>query len=221
MLLLCYDSSLPADVGWQIGSIGAFRCAGLLRLARLLRIFRAFQELYVVLTSLLAALRGILAVLVVWVLTCFGFAVMATQLLGHRASYKDALLGEEMQMRWGTMLRSMYSLFLLAFSLDGDMLDRASKAEANIWLLLVPFMVLTHLLVLNAAAGVVVCQILEAQNSLGANQEAQHEALAASIQSAIYAVVREQSSLPPKEDGSLVESSEPHDPWLTSMTISL
>jgi len=96
-----------------------FRIVRLVRLVRLVKLVRLMTDLYVILTALWHALQTLSFLLGITVFGLMIYSVLAVHLIGRNAPLKNVDLdGDTVQDRFGTVLRSMYTLFQL-MTLDG------------------------------------------------------------------------------------------------------
>merc|ERR1719301_417462 len=96
-------------------SVSVLRVIRMLRLVRLIRLFRVFKELWLVVSGLMESMRTLGWVSILLVLFVYVCGIFTTMQIGHNADiygdYKLLSGGWDAQEFFGTVSRSMYSLF--------------------------------------------------------------------------------------------------------------
>lgn len=93
------------------------RLTRLMRVLRLVRVLRSIPPLYTLLVGVIDAFRAMQWVIVLTLLTLYGGAIVFTNLIGKGMIYPDHEAPGEALERFGTMARSLFSLFEL---MNGD-----------------------------------------------------------------------------------------------------
>jgi len=140
-----------ANVGW----VSVLRLLRLLRLTRMARLMRAVPELVTLIKGMLAAVRSVGSTLVLLVIFMYIFAIIFTQYFQDNPAYMT---------RFGTMMNSMFTLFLA-----GTLLDDCTEvfkpliADGHLGMLVVVllYIVLSSFTVFNMLVGVL-CEVVSA-----------------------------------------------------------
>jgi len=141
--------------GAGLGDASILRMARLLRLsrmARMARLFRAMPELLILIKGIVAAMRSVLITLFLLFILMYVFGIAFTQLMAGKP---------EVELLFGTVVRSMHTLLLNGTLLDG--VGDVVKALGNeSWIFVVVFYIfvlLSALTVMNMLIGVL-CEIV-------------------------------------------------------------
>lgn len=167
---------------WILSAIGdsvklqmltAFRLVRLTRLARTVKMFRAFHGLLVMVMAFSRAVGSML-----WIGVLLGMGLLltgtvSTIIIGRNETFQDVIIsGESVQARFGTVPRSMYSLFEL-MTLEG--LDRTARPlvmkQPAMFIPIVLFIGTFTFGLLNMAVAVVVGKTLEETRNLQATND--------------------------------------------------
>jgi len=126
------------DTSGALSLASVMRILRLMRLVRLLKLIRIYTELYVVLMSLGETLQSMCHLLLVMFSGIFVYSIFMVQFIGRNTALKHVrIMGTDtVDDRFGSIFRSMYSLFEL-MTLEGwDMVFRPILAEEP-WLFLI------------------------------------------------------------------------------------
>lgn len=142
-----------ANVGW----VSVLRLLRLLRLTRMARLMRAVPELVTLIKGMLAAVRSVGSTLVLLVIFMYIFAIIFTQ---YFQDHPDP----EYINRFGTMMNSMFTLFLA-----GTLLDDCTEVfkplitdgYLHMLVLVLLYIVLSSFTVFNMLVGVL-CEVVSA-----------------------------------------------------------
>lgn len=132
----------------------------LLRLVRLIRVFRYFRELMLLVQGLWGAIRALVWAVALLFMILYVIAVGCTRLIGHHNT-----ISEENQASvndwFGSLPRSLFTLFQIV-TLEGwaDIVRALLEDFSQIWILFVPFIVLTNYTLLNLVTAIVVENVL-------------------------------------------------------------
>lgn len=137
------------------GPLAVLRAFRVLRVLRLVSVVPAMRR---VVQALLASIPGVGAVLALLVLVFYVFAVICTKLYGTHPN-------ADMQEWFGTVGRSMYSLFQIMTleSWSHGIVRPTMKIFPNAWLVFVPFILLSSFAILNLFIAVIVNAMQEEQ----------------------------------------------------------
>ncbi|MBD8893145.1 ion transporter [Roseibium litorale] len=131
---------------------GPFSVLRALRILRVLRLISILPSLRRVIGGLIAALPGMGSIVVLLALVFYVFAVMATK-----------LYGEAFPEWFGTIARSVYTLFqvMTLESWSMGIVRPVMEVYPNAWLFFVPFILCTSFTVLNLFIGIIVSAMQE------------------------------------------------------------
>jgi voltage-gated sodium channel len=145
----------------------AFTVLRALRALRILRLITAVPTLQRVVTGLVASLPGMASIVVLIALIYYVCAVMATN-----------LYGEEFPLLFGTLGRSLFTLFTI-MTLEGwvdGVVRPIMEKHPYAWLFFIPFIVGTTFTVLNLFIGVIVSAMQrEHEKAVAAELEAERD----------------------------------------------
>ncbi|HXG77974.1 MAG TPA: ion transporter [Methyloceanibacter sp.] len=138
-----------------------------LRVLRLLRLITAVPSLQRVVGGLIGALPGMGSILLLIGLVFYVSAVMAVN-----------LYGQEFPEQFGTLGRSLYTLFTI-MTLEGwtnDVVNPIMAKHPYAWLFFIPFIVITTFWVLNLFIGIIVNAMQEEhEKEMAAQRETERE----------------------------------------------
>jgi len=111
-------SLMQEDVG-SLHVLSIFRIVRLVRLVRLVKLVRLLHGFYVILAAFWHAMQTMSFLLAIMLFGLLIYSIFATNLIGRNESLKDVRInGDTIDDRFGTVYRSMYSLFEL-MTLEG------------------------------------------------------------------------------------------------------
>lgn len=121
-----------------------------LRVFRLFRLFSLVPQMRSVISALLQAIPGMASIIAILVLMLYIAAVLAAQTFGQHPD-------EAMQVYFGSISRSMYTMFQL-MTLEGwrDVADETMEFFPWAWVFFIPFIVITTFAILNLFIGIIV-----------------------------------------------------------------
>lgn len=144
-------------------SLSILRMLRLVRVVRLLRLFKMFEDLHIIISSFAASLKSIFWVAILVFLGMFICSILTTQLIGQNSYFADVKIeGDDITTRFGTVPKSMFSLFELLLLEGWNAVGRPliQRSPFMILFFLVFIMVFTFGL-LNMIVGMVVEQTIE------------------------------------------------------------
>lgn len=162
----------------EIDVLIVFRVVRLLRLARLIRLLRFFKELWLLASGVLSSVRTLTWTLVLMVLTIYVFAIILTRIIGHEygCEYARTVVSagcsadedrKSMDTWWGTVPRSMFTLFQL-ITTEGlaDITRTSMKFSSMASIFFIVFMFMTSVALMNVMIAVIVENTLESAMTL-------------------------------------------------------
>jgi len=159
--------SIVSAASSSFGILSILRVVRLFRLIRLLRIFRIFEDLYIIVVAFVAAIRSMFWIGLLILIGLFINAIFVTQMIGQNPIFKDITVGgDSIYVRFGTTIRSMYSLFEL-LTLEGwnDLGRSITSVEPWFVIFFILFILIFTLGLLNMIVGMVVDLTLEHTNN--------------------------------------------------------
>jgi len=168
------------------GKLTILRILRLFRLLRILRLFHMFKELVILMEVMVDSLRTLAWLLVLVGLVLYVTAIVCVELLGSDSSYpsysvessdlQSLTVGFNNFQYFGTIIRSMYSLFSLITLSEWSTITRPVAERQPIFLLvLVGFTMLTAYGVMNVLVGVMVEHALKANADFSALRASEHK----------------------------------------------
>eukprot|EP00746_Dinoflagellata_sp_MGD_P018709 gnl/MRDRNA2_/MRDRNA2_143380_c0_seq1.p1 gnl/MRDRNA2_/MRDRNA2_143380_c0~~gnl/MRDRNA2_/MRDRNA2_143380_c0_seq1.p1 ORF type:complete len:476 (+),score=102.16 gnl/MRDRNA2_/MRDRNA2_143380_c0_seq1:112-1539(+) len=166
--------------GSALGQLSVLRVIRILRVARMVRLLKVFKELFVILKGIIDSMRTIFWVCLLLVLTMYVCSILCVDVMGR----KDAPYGgwdddpDEVEAssgadKWnnylffGTITRSMYTLFNIAMGEESTIIMRAAYERQFFMLFFfVFFIVFMSFGVLNVIIGVIVDSTNEAAKAM-------------------------------------------------------
>eukprot|EP00747_Dinoflagellata_sp_TGD_P033991 gnl/TRDRNA2_/TRDRNA2_136975_c1_seq2.p1 gnl/TRDRNA2_/TRDRNA2_136975_c1~~gnl/TRDRNA2_/TRDRNA2_136975_c1_seq2.p1 ORF type:complete len:871 (-),score=146.59 gnl/TRDRNA2_/TRDRNA2_136975_c1_seq2:49-2424(-) len=143
--------------GVDLRTMSVLRILRLLRLVRVVRLFRLFQELWMLLQSFARAVKGLIWAMMLLCLASYTCAILMTILLGKRGMSLEDPNYEQVEIRWATVPKSMFTLFIVMTGEGWNEITRdAMQIESWLWVFFVPFVIFTHIMVLNLIVGIIV-----------------------------------------------------------------
>jgi len=148
-----------------IGSSGPLAQLSILRLLRLLRItrmakiMRAVPEMMVIIKGMVAATRTVVCTGALLLLVLYTFSILFTDAYHEPLGMIDGEETTDAMAMFGTMGKSMFSLFIMGTVLDDvTAASNAIRASSNYWMLtaFVIFILISSFMMLNMLIGVLV-----------------------------------------------------------------
>lgn len=153
--LACVDSLV---LHWitkdeDVGAFSAIRIMRLARLARVVRLFKAFKELWLFVAGILSAVKTLCFATPIAFLLLYMFGTATTRIFGHTYGPED----DDMEMYFGSILRSMFTLFQCMTTEGWPDIARSAMAHAP-WssIFFVFFMTVSTFALTNVLVGVIV-----------------------------------------------------------------
>jgi len=181
------------------------RIARLLRLVRMVKLVRALQGLYMLVTAFWHAMKSMCFIVAMMVFGVLLYSIVATNLIGRNSAFDDVRIYDDtVYERFGTVYRSMYSLFEL-MTLEGwDQVARPLVEEQPMTVIFIAsFIFIFTFGMLNMVVAMVVEKTLEQTRQVGAFQEKQERIQMAQDLMQIITVFRDSDA-----DGSGTLSSQ-------------
>jgi len=138
--------------------LSIFRIVRLVRLVRLVKLVRLLHGLYVILVAFWHAMQTMSFLLAIMLFGLLIFSIGATNLIGRNDALKDVLInGDPIDLRFGTVYRSMYSLFEL-MTLEGwEAVARPIvEAQPALFIFIVSFIMIFTFGMLNMIVALVI-----------------------------------------------------------------
>jgi len=151
------------------------RIARLLRLLRMVKLVRALQGLYTLVTAFWHALKSMCFICAMMIFGVLMYSIVATNLIGRNSAFDNVRIYDDtVYDRFGTVYRSMYSLFEL-MTLEGwDQVARPLVEEQPAVVIFVASFIMVFTFgMLNMVVAMVVEKTLEQTRKMGAYQERQ------------------------------------------------
>jgi len=151
-----------------------FRVVRLLRLMRMVKLVRALQGLYVVMLGFYEVMKSMCCICTVMLFGVLLYSIIATMLIGRNPAFDHVrIYGDTVYDRFGTVYRSMYSLFEL-MTLEGwDHVARPLVEEQPATIIFVgSFLVVFTFGMLNMLVALVVEKTLEQSRQVTQIEEA-------------------------------------------------
>lgn len=152
----------------QMKSVSVLRVVRMLRLVRLIRLFKVFKELWLVVSGLMESMRTLGWVSILLVLFVYVCGIFTTMQIGHNddvyGDYKLLSGGWDAQEFFGTVSRSMYSLFqvITLESWSSGIARHVITNQPELMMFFLIFLMFTHYGLLNIVVGVIVEMTLAA-----------------------------------------------------------
>lgn len=106
-------------VGYQFSVMRLLRILRLLRVLRVVRLFRMFGQLLLMIKALGKAFQVVLLLSILVAIMIYALGIVCTQLIGHKSS-KWGDKAEDIEAWFGTIMRSMATLFFVMFGSGWD-----------------------------------------------------------------------------------------------------
>jgi voltage-gated sodium channel len=163
------SSGEETEMGEQLHSVMSLvRLTRLMRVLRLIRVLRSVPPLYTLLVGVIDAFGAMKWVIVLTILTLYGGAIIFTNLVGKGMIYQDHKATPEALEVFGTMSRSMFSLFELMNG-DTEVIEPITSLVAGKFLFAC-FMVISNWAVLAILTAVVSENMIAASNRFEAEE---------------------------------------------------
>jgi len=152
----------------SLKSFSVLRVIRMLRLARLIRLLKVFKELWLVVSGLIESMKTLGWVSVLLVLFVYVCGIFLTMQVGHNPEryeeYKKLSGGWDHEEYFGTVARSMYSLFqiLTLDSWSSGIARHVMTNQPEMMFFFLVFLLFTHYGLLNLVVGVIVENTLSA-----------------------------------------------------------
>lgn len=146
--------------------LSVLRLLRVLRLIRMVRLMKAFRELWLVVSSMIEASRAIFWVCILLFSALYCFGILTTILIGqappHTFDYTWSSSPWDEKDYWGTVPKSMYSLFqIVTIDSWNSVLGRpVVNADPGFFFLFFLFLMLTKFALMNIIVGVL-CEITQ------------------------------------------------------------
>jgi len=158
----------------------------ILRVARMLRMLRAFKELWMIVRGILMSFKTMFWISILLMFVLYAFSILCVSVIGHPpdiyASYDRDHLEDwpaeadfNNYQYFGTMFRSMYTLFNIVILTEWPEIGRAvMEKQPHMIPFFIAFIVFTTFGIMNVIIGVIVDSTTEAAKSV--DKEADSEA---------------------------------------------
>lgn len=156
--------SATGAAGQEIRAITVLRVLRLLRLCRVLRLLRIFKELWLLTNGVLQSFRTLFWASILMLLMIYCGAVFMTQIVittfgnGDSAPDIEADVLDDINLRWGNVGRSVFSLFQI-MTLEGwseEFCRPLMGASPHIWIFFVGFLMCSTFALLNIVTSIIV-----------------------------------------------------------------
>eukprot|EP00931_Biecheleriopsis_adriatica_P110009 TRINITY_DN84296_c0_g1_i1.p1 TRINITY_DN84296_c0_g1~~TRINITY_DN84296_c0_g1_i1.p1 ORF type:complete len:371 (-),score=63.41 TRINITY_DN84296_c0_g1_i1:64-1176(-) len=141
-------------------SVTIARVVRALRVVRVVRSLRLFHDLWLLATGLAEAVIGLIWVFVLIFVVIYSFGIVMTYIVGRGCETGDYAKFEDCEKHFGTLYRSMLTLFSL-MTMEMEDLREVGKVSSLVLFLLLFFMMLTSFGLVNIITGVIVEKVLK------------------------------------------------------------
>eukprot|EP00746_Dinoflagellata_sp_MGD_P097890 gnl/MRDRNA2_/MRDRNA2_39325_c0_seq2.p1 gnl/MRDRNA2_/MRDRNA2_39325_c0~~gnl/MRDRNA2_/MRDRNA2_39325_c0_seq2.p1 ORF type:complete len:669 (+),score=151.13 gnl/MRDRNA2_/MRDRNA2_39325_c0_seq2:204-2009(+) len=154
---------VPLVLGGASGirSVAILRMLRLVRLVRMVKLLRAFQELWLLIHGLVQALRVLVWVILLLLLLIYVGAILLTNTVGWNCDEPEYQDFEQCFMLYGTLLRSMLTLFEVVTAGPWDVARPVFERDPSFVIFFLGFVYLTTFGLMNIVAGVIFEQVLQ------------------------------------------------------------
>ncbi|CEL99364.1 unnamed protein product [Vitrella brassicaformis CCMP3155] len=132
--------------------IVVLRALRLLRIARILRVLRFTKELWLLLRGFTGSLRTVFWTCLLGVIVIYTFAIVLTEFV---YDFNALERNPELFDHWGTVLRSMFSLFVLMTLEWSEMACDLMQELPWVWVILLVYLAISSFAILNLVVGVI------------------------------------------------------------------
>lgn len=176
--------------------LGSLRVLRILRVMRMARLLRVFKELFMIIKGIIDSLRTMFWISMLLLLILYVCSILVVEIIGRagtdvypaRSELREDIdaaetLNADAPIEWnsfayfGTVLRSMYSLFSVVIMAEWPEMGRPLiEKQPYMFLFFVVFIVFTTFGVMNVIIGVIVDNTMEAAKAMAAEGEAMEKA---------------------------------------------
>jgi len=144
--------------GGPLSQLSIFRLLRLLRITRISRLMRAVPEMMVIIKGMVAATRTVVCTGALLMLVLYTFCILFTDAY-HEKAVPEGEEEPEIEIIFGTMGKSMFSLFIFGTILDDvTYCSNAIRETENTWMLIafIIFILISSFMMLNMLIGILV-----------------------------------------------------------------